>query len=108
MTNMILVYITCEDVEQAKKIGKHLLDKRLCVCINIFPNMQSACFWPPKSDKIEEANEVVLIAKTLESKYQDLEDEVHKIHTYEIPCVFAIPVTHVAKKYYDWINGELE
>lgn len=70
--------------------------------------MQSAYFWPPKSEKIEEANEVVLIAKTLESKYQSLEDEVHKIHSYKVPCVFAIPVTRVAKKYYDWIKDELE
>lgn len=52
--------------------------------------------------------EIVLIAKTLEHKYQALEDEVHKIHTYEVPCVFSIPVTYVAKKYYDWIKGELE
>lgn len=107
MTDMILVYITCEGVEQAKKIGKHLLDKRLCVCINIFPNMQSAYFWPPKSEKIEEANEVVLIAKTLESKYQALEDEVHKVHTADTPCIFAIPVSRVDKKYYEWIKGEL-
>ena len=50
-----------------------------------------------QSNKIDESAEVVLIAKTLDSKYQALEDEIHKIHTYETPCVFAIPVTHVAK-----------
>lgn len=101
MTDMLLCYITCESVAQAKSIGKHLMDKKLCACVNIFPDMQPMFFWPPKSGKIDESKEVVLIAKTIESKYQKLENEIHKIHTYEIPCIFAIPVQHVDKKYYD-------
>src|SRR3989339_889147 len=100
-TGMVLVYVTCENVDQAKKIGRHLLEKRLCTCVNIFPNMQPMFWWPPKANKIDESTEVVLIVKTLEPKYQALEDEIHKIHTYDTPCDFAIPVTHVAKKYYD-------
>ena len=108
MTDMILIYVTCESVEQAKKIGKHLMTKKLCTCINIFPDMQPMFFWPPKSKTIDESKEVVLIVKTLESKYQAVEDEIHKIHTYDVPCVFAIPVTHVAKKYYEWFKGEME
>ncbi|MEK7164064.1 MAG: divalent cation tolerance protein CutA [Patescibacteria group bacterium] len=39
MTDMILVYVTCKSVEQAKKFGRHLLKKRLCGCVNIFPNV---------------------------------------------------------------------
>jgi len=108
MTNMLLVYITCESVDQAKQIGKHLMNKKLCACTNIFPEMQPMFFWPPKSGKIDESKEVVLIAKTIESKYQALEDEVHRIHSYEVPCVFAIPVKCVAKKYYNWLVGEME
>jgi len=108
MTDMLLCYITCKNVEQAKSIGKHLMDKKLCACVNIFPDMQPMFFWPPKSGKIDESKEVVLIAKTIEAKYQALEDEVHKIHTYEVPCVIAIPVQHIAKKYYDWLVGEME
>ncbi len=108
MTDMILVYITCESEKQAKEIGRHLLEKRMCACVNIFPNMHPMFWWPPKENKIDESEEVVLIAKTIESKYQALEDEIYKIHTYETPCVFSIPVTHVAKKYYEWIKGELE
>lgn len=105
---MILVYITCESVDQAKSIGKHLMNKKLCACVNIFPEMQPMFFWPPKSGTIDESKEVVLIAKTIESKYSDLEAEVSKIHSYDIPCIFAIPVTHVAKKYYDWLVGEMQ
>ncbi|MEK7164063.1 MAG: divalent cation tolerance protein CutA [Patescibacteria group bacterium] len=44
----------------------------------------------------------------IESKYEALEKEIIKIHTYDTPCIIVIPTTHVAKKYYDWIKGELE
>lgn len=108
MTDMLLCYITCDSVNQAKKIGKHLMDRKLCACVNIFPEMQPMFFWPPKSGNIDESKEVVLIAKTVENKYQQLEEEVHKVHTYDVPCIFAIPVQHVAKKYYDWLVGEME
>lgn len=108
MTDILLVYITCESVEQAKQIGKHLMDKKLCACVNIFPEMQPMFFWPAKSGKIDESKEVVLIAKTIEKNYQKLEDEVHKIHSYDVPCVLAIPVQHVAKKYYNWLIGEMK
>lgn len=107
MTDLLLVYITCESVGQAKAIGKQLMDKRLCACVNIFPEMQPMFFWPPKVNTIDESKEVVLIAKTTENKYQELEDEVHKIHSYDIPCVIAIPTAHVSKKYYDWLIGEI-
>lgn len=106
--DMILVYVTCESTIQAKKIGKHLMDKRLCACVNIFPNMQSFSFWPPKRGEIEEAKEAVLIIKTLDSKYQAIENEIRKIHTYEVPCIFSIPVKSVSKKYFNWIKGELK
>lgn len=108
MTDMLVVYITCDSVEQAKSIAKSLMDKKLCACVNIFPDMQPMFFWPPKSGTIDESKEVVLLAKTVEAKYQALEDEVGRIHSYDVPCIFAIPVQHVAKKYYDWLVAEME
>ena len=110
MTNadLLMVYITCESIEQAKSIGKHLLEKRLCACINIYPEMYPMFFWPPKAGTIDESKEVVLIAKTTEKHYAALEAEVHKVHTYDVPCVIAIPTAHVSQKYYDWLVGELD
>ncbi len=72
--------------------------------VSIFSPKCNQCF----SGVIDESKEVVLIAKTIESKYQDLEAEVVKVHTYNTPCIFSIPVTHVNKKYYDWLVGEMK
>ena len=108
MTDFILIYITCESKEEAKKIGTHLLKKRLCACINIIDGMFAKYYWPPKQDKIEESDETILIVKTLAGKFDEVEREVVKIHSSETPCLIAIPSLNVAKKYYEWIKGEIQ
>ena len=107
-SDIILVYVTCENIVQAKKIGRHLMDKRLCACINIFSNIKSFSLWPPKTGKIEKAKEAVLIIKTLKDKFSIIEKEIYRIHTYKNPCIMALPIIQVSKKYYSWLKGEIK
>lgn len=108
MDELLLVYTTWESEEQARNAGKHLLNKRVCACVNIYPEMHPMFFWPPKENKIDGSKEVVMIVKTLKNKYDELEKEIYKIHTYEVPCIIAIPTYKVNKDYFDWIKGEME
>lgn len=105
---MILIYITCESREQAEDIGRHLFKKRLVGCINIIPGTHALYFWPPGKNYIEESDEVILLCKTIEKHYKEIEKEVLKIHSYDNPAIFALPILHVSKKYADWLNGELK
>lgn len=104
---MILIYITCSDKLEAEKIGKHLLNKRLTACVNVFPEaIQPFFFWPPKSGEIDNSKENVLIVKSTLDKYEKIEEEIIKIHSYDTPCILAIPVLAVADKYWNWLEGE--
>lgn len=105
---MILIYVTCESVKQARQIGKAILKKRLAACVNIFPNMKPIFWWPPKKNKICEDKEVVLIIKTIEKKFKEIEKEIVRLHTYETPCIFSIKVDEVHKPYLDWLMGEIK
>ena len=105
--NMILIYVTCDSVEQAEIIGDKLMMKKFCACVNIFKEMQPMFFWPPKSGKIDKSKEVVLLIKSVSSKYDDIEKEVSEIHTYDVPCIFAIPVIAVHDKYWNWLKEEM-
>lgn len=107
MSDLILIYITCGSVEEAREIGRHLLERRVCGCVNIFPEMQPMYWWPPKANIIEEQPEVVLIVKTLEKYFPKVETEVRKFHSSETPCLIAMPVIAVNDDYYQWIKGEL-
>lgn len=108
MSDLILVYTTWSSIVEAKKAAKHLLSKRLCGCVNIFPNVNPIFWWPPKTGKIDESKEVVMVIKTLKNKYEAVEKEIYKIHTFDTPCIIALPVYKVNKSYYNWIKGEIE
>ena len=99
---MTLIYITCKDEEEAVKISKHLLEKRLIACSNIHP-IRSLYWW---EGKIQDEKEVVIIAKTLEKNYGKIKEEVSKLHSYDVPCILKIDAE--ANESYDkWVNDEV-
>ncbi len=106
--HMVLIYVTCDSMEEAEKIGEGIMNKKLCACVNIFKEMQPMFFWPPKTGNIDKSKEVVLLIKSVKSKYDSIEEEVKKLHSYDVPCIFAIPVIAVSDKYWEWFKGEME
>ena len=96
---MTLVYITCKDKKEAEKVSLHLLRERLIACANIFP-IKSLYWW---KGKIENAKEIVILAKTLEKNYEKIKLEVAKLHSYQVPCILKIDAE--ANKSYDkWVK----
>ena len=61
---MTVIYTTFPSEEEARKIGNLLIQERIAACVNIFGGMLSIYRW---QDKVEEANEVVMIVKTRKS-----------------------------------------
>ena len=100
---MIIAYITCKDDSQAVKITKKLISKRLIACANIFP-VKSVYRW---KKKIVNEREVVIIAKTLKKKFNDIKKEVKKIHSYDIPCIVMFEAK-ADKIFESWIKGEVK
>ncbi len=100
---MTLVYITCKDEKEAKKISMHLLKKRIIACANIFP-IKSMYWW---KNRIVNDNENVIIAKTNNRNFKKLEAEVKKLHSYEVPCILRINAT-VNKDYKQWAEKEMK
>ena len=100
---MTLVYITCKDRKEAEKISMHLLKKRIIACANIFP-IKSMYWW---NNKIAKHNENVIIAKTSNKNFRKVENEIKKMHSYEIPCILRIDAA-ANKEYGEWANKEMK
>ena len=98
---MPLIYITCKDKVEAKKISKHLLEKRLIACANIFP-IESMYWW---KGEIEEANESVIIAKGFD--FEKIKEETKKVHSYDVPAIIKIEADS-NEEYMDWARVETE
>jgi periplasmic divalent cation tolerance protein len=104
----IEVRTNCESVNDARKIGRAVLEARAAACFNIIPYITSMYFWPPKTDAFEEDNEVTLILKTIVRKYDEVEEIILKHHPYITPFIAALPYTNMSKKYKEWLVGELQ
>ena len=99
---MKIFYVVCKNKEEAKKIAKHLLSKKLIACANIFP-IESLYWW---QNKVIEDKEAVLICKTTEN-FIEVEREIKKIHSYEIPCILNFDVK-VNKEYENWAKSVIK
>ena len=97
------IYITAKDVEEAKVIGKLLLQSRLVACVNISDNINSMYWW---KGKIQDDNEAVIIAKTRAELFTKVEEKVKAVHSYDCPCILALPILTGNKEYLNWIKEE--
>lgn len=98
---IITLYVTHKNQEEADKVVDYLLEKRLIVCANFFP-VNSVYKW---EGKIEHQTEVVSFIKTRKENFEIVRDEILKIHSYEIPCILKIEA-EVNESYRNWILGE--
>lgn len=105
MTDKIVVLCTCESEEQAERVARHLIDRRLAACVNILTRVRSIYRW---KDKVEDAAEFVLLIKSRRDKFADLSAELKRMHSYEIPEVIALPVVDGSEEYLAWLDREIE
>ncbi|ODS38364.1 MAG: divalent cation transporter [Candidatus Altiarchaeales archaeon WOR_SM1_86-2] len=98
---MIIIYITSKDKKEAKAIARHLLEKKLVACANIFP-IESLYWW---ENKIEEDNEFVLIVKTVKERFNEVKEEVKAVHSYTTPCILKIEV-EANPEFLEWVKKE--
>ncbi|MFX0170948.1 MAG: divalent-cation tolerance protein CutA [Candidatus Hodarchaeota archaeon] len=99
----VAVYTTVSTIDEAKKIGYNLVQKKLVACVNIIPNVQSIYRW---KGKIEEDSEVILWCKTHESLIKDIKLIIQETHPYDLPAFVIYPIHSGSKSYLKWIDDE--
>ncbi len=82
----ILIYTTYKNMEEAQKVAGLLLNEKLIACANFFP-ITSTYSW---KGKVETAEEIVAILKTMAENWQTVRDAVLADHSYETPCVIKL------------------
>lgn len=101
----VFVYITAGSLKEARKIGRALVTGRLAACINIQAPIRSIYRW---RRKLQEEAEWVLIAKTRAERVPALIRKVKALHSYEVPCIVALPILKGNPAFLRWIGEETE
>ena len=104
MTDKIVVLSTCPSEQEAERVARHLIEKRLAACVNISAKVRSLYRW---KDVLEDSAEYVLLIKTRRDLFDKIRTEIASIHSYEVPEAIALPVVDGADSYLSWIDREL-
>lgn len=101
----VLIYSTCPDRACAERIGRALVDERLCACANIVPGMHAIYRW---RGAVETADEVVLLLKTLRRLEPAVTARLRGLHPYQEPCAVALPITGGSAGYLAWLAESVD
>jgi periplasmic divalent cation tolerance protein len=103
MTAFVFVYMTAKDRRQALRIGRALVERELAACVNILGASRSIYRW---QGKICDDREIAFIAKTRRSLLPKLTAAVRELHSYECPCIVALPVAGGSTGFLRWIAAQ--
>lgn len=104
MHTPIQIKTTFEHREDAAKLARQLLEKRLVACAQIQGPVESLYWW---QGAIARENKYVLLVKTFDSLYAKVEKLISREHPYEVPEILAEPILHVGEGYLHWLREEL-
>lgn len=97
-----MITTACSSKENAELISETLLNKHLISCAQI-STIESAYHW---QGKIEHNTEYLIQMKTTKNNYQEIEEQIKKLHTYEVPEIAAYDIILGEKNFLNWITEE--
>lgn len=100
-----IIYITTENKDEARTVGKVLVEERLVACVNIIDGMESMFWWEGEA---QSESETILIAKTTADRLDDVTTRVKEVHSYDCPCVVALPIQGGNPEFLSWIGEEVK
>ena len=100
MTDKRIVLTTAASEEEARKIARALVDRRLAACVNIVPQIASVYRW---QGNVEEAREWLLIVKTTAAAFGQVRHAIAALHSYDLPECVCLTIEDGLPNYLEWI-----
>jgi periplasmic divalent cation tolerance protein len=99
-----VVLVTVPNREEGERIAEILVGERLAACVNLVGPIRSIYRW---EGAVCRDDELLLVIKTTQARYADLEARVLATHPYQTPEVIALPIVAGADGYLRWLKGEV-
>jgi periplasmic divalent cation tolerance protein len=100
------VLVTCGTLTEGRRIARRVVSSRLAACVNIILSpVESFYTW---KGKLEKAREYLLVMKTTAKRLAELEEEVKRLHSYEVPEFIALPIVAGSSDYLAWLQESVK
>ena len=97
-----VVLVTCGTLKESKKIARRVVQEKLAACVNVLRSPINSYYkW---KGKLEVAREFLLVMKTTSKRLAELEKEVKRLHSYDVPEFIALPITYGSGAYLSWVQ----
>lgn len=99
----ILIYTTLPSLEEARRVGGALVERRLAACVNILPGMVAVYEW---QGAMEEGQEAAMLIKTRRGLQERAIDALLELHPYETPAALVLEVGGGSAAFCAWIADQ--
>ncbi len=98
-----VVLSTFESADDAARVGRELVARRLAACVNIVPGVRSIYRW---QGQVEDAGEVLAVVKTRQGRLRELVAALTDLHPYTLPEILVLPSAGGSGAYAAWVIAE--
>ncbi len=99
----IQVVTTTSTQDEARAIAGALVEQRLAACVQIVGPIESIYRW---QGNVETAAEWQCWIKTRRELFAQIEQQIRKLHSYDLPEILAVPVVNGSETYLKWLREE--
>ncbi len=100
---IVSVYATFGSEEEARRIGRQVVEEGLAACVNVLAPCHSIYRW---QGEIEEAAEFAAIVKTCAQTAPKLLARIEELHSYDVPAAVVWPIEAALENYRRWVVDE--
>lgn len=101
MSERLVALSTVKSAEDAERIARALVERRLAACVNVVPGLVSLYRW---QGSVEREEERLLVIKTRADRLEALREALVSMHPYEVPELVALPVVGGHAPYLGWLD----
>jgi periplasmic divalent cation tolerance protein len=101
---MLIILVTTANFVEAASIARVLVGRNLAACVQILPRITSVYRW---KGEVQEDPEHLLLIKTLDEHFAEIERAVRENHSYETPEIVAVSADRFSASYLAWMNDVL-
>lgn len=100
---IVSVYAVFASDDEARNIGRTMVERRLAACVNVLGPCHSIYRW---QGAIEEGAEAAALFKTAADRADALIAAIRALHSHETPAIVAWPIETADPAYQDWVIAE--
>ena len=99
---MLVVMTTVPDAAAGRTLAEKIVQAGLAACVQILPAMTSVYVW---EGEVKRESEHLILVKTDESRFAELEAFISSNHSYDVPEIVALGSQEVSEPYLAWVKA---